>query len=364
MNIFKKFNTNNFDWPLTTAIVLLICVGLMAIYSVDLSRGGALIYFKKQTIALAVGLVLYLLAATRRYTFFYSYSKLAYYIALAFLIAVLFLGSTIRGTTGWFNFGVFSLQPVEIAKVGLILILAYIVFNYGRRFEQFKFFFGTGFVTAVPVALVLLQPDLGSALLLIAIWFGIMLIVGARKLYIFLFIFLGIAVALSSWAFVLQDYQKERVLTFLDPARDPLNSGYNVSQALIAIGSGKFFGRGLGFGSQSQLRFLPEAQTDFVFSVIGEELGMVGTMSVVILFVLIFWRLYLIAKKTDNDYIATVVYGVIVLIFAQFTVNVGANLGIMPVTGVTLPFVSYGGSSLIANLFLLGIVQSMVEEKY
>ena len=162
---------------------------------------------------------------------------------------------------------------------------------------------------------------------------------------------------------------RERVLSadherYRLPGRDPLHSGYNITQSLIAVGAGKLSGRGLGFGSQSQLRFLPEAQTDFIFSVIGEELGLAGVSAMLILFALVFWRLFLIIKKSNDDFVAATALGVLILFFMQLVTNVGANLGILPITGVTLPFISYGGSSLIINLLLVGILESMMVKKY
>jgi len=360
----RKFYADNFDWPLFISALLLLSIGLMAIYSVDLSRGGELVFFKKQMLAFGVGLVLFLFATTRQHTFFYTFSKAIYLFSFLALVAVLIIGKEVRGTTGWFVLSGFSFQPVEFAKVGLILFLGYITANFGRRFEKPIYFFGTAIITFILIALVMLQPDLGSALLLLAIWFGLMLIVGTRRLFIILFILSGLLISVMSWTFLFEDYQKERILTFVYPSRDPLGSGYNVSQALIAIGSGQFLGRGLGFGSQSQLRFLPEAQTDFIFSVIGEELGFIGVGVLLVLFGIVFWRLVLIIKKAQNDYVIAVVFGVLVLFFVQFFVNIGANLGLLPVTGVTLPFISSGGSSLMMNFLLLGIVESLVVKNY
>jgi rod shape determining protein RodA len=219
-------------------------------------------------------------------------------------------------------------------------------------------------ITFVMMSLVLLQPDLGSAVILGLIWFGIMCLVGARRLYIVGLVGLVAVASVFSWFFLLQDYQKDRVLTFVYPESDPLGAGYNTNQAAIAVGSGKFFGRGLGFGSQSQLRFLPEAQTDFVFSVIGEELGFAGAGAVIGLFGFLFWRLLRIIRHANNDFAAVVVSGVTIVFFSQLVINVGANVGLLPVTGVTLPFVSYGGSSLIVNLLMVGMVQSVIEKRY
>jgi len=360
---WKKFSSSNFDWSLLVVTFLIFAFGLMAIYSVDLSRSGELFFFKKQIIAFSIGLVFFIFAATRRYSFFSSFAKLAYYFSIILLISVLLFGSSSRGTTGWFTFAGFSFQPVEFAKIGLILMTSYVIDNFGRNFRSPLFFFGTAFLSFVLIGLVMLQPDLGSAVLLILIWFGFMFLVKARSIFIIGTIIIGILVSVIGWSFLLEDYQKERILTFVYPEHDPLGSGYNVTQALIAIGSGQIWGRGLGFGSQSQLRFLPEAQTDFVFSVIGEELGFIGIFFLLSLFLFLFWRLSKIILDLNNDFAAAVVYGSTVLFFVQFAVNIGANLGLLPVTGVPLPFVSYGGSSIMMNFLLLGIVESMVRRR-
>ncbi|MDO9509664.1 MAG: rod shape-determining protein RodA [Candidatus Magasanikbacteria bacterium] len=359
-----KFSGRSFDWFLFLAVFFLIGFGLLAIYSVDLSRGSELIYFKKQIIALGIGTIILFICSSLQYTFFKTYARWIYIFSIALLVAVLIFGQNIRGTTGWFTFSGFSFQPVELAKVGIILMLAFVISNSGRRFDRVRFFFYTLFLTLIPIFFVMGQPDLGSAVLLGAIWFCLMLVTGAKKSLIISFILLMLVGAVFSWFFLFQDYQKDRLMNFIDPNRDPLGSGYNVLQSTIAVGSGKLFGRGLGFGSQSQLRFLPETQTDFIFSVIAEELGFLGVAVVLILFLIIFWRLLSLASKTNNDFIALTTFGIAALLFTQFFINIGANIGILPVTGVTLPFVSYGGSSLMINLLLIGIVQSMVEKKY
>lgn len=359
MAILEKFSSRNFDWPLAAAAFLLAAVGLSAIYSVDLSRGEELIFFEKQTVAIAVGLFLFFAASTVQYTFFRNYAKWWYFFSLLLLVAVLIFGSRIRGTTGWFSFGGFSFQPAEFAKVGLILMLAYIAAGFGRRFDRPLFFWGTAVVAAIQVILILIQPDLGSAILLGLVWLGLMCLLGAKKLHLLAAIVATLAIGLLAWFFVLQDYQKDRLLTFVDPGRDPLGAGYNVAQSIIAVGSGQWLGRGLGFGSQSQLRFLPETQTDFIFSVIGEELGLAGALLLLGLYALLFWRLFLILKNANHDFVAVVAGGTIILFLVQIFINIGSSVGLLPVTGVTLPFVSYGGSSLIMNFLLLGIAQSL-----
>lgn len=360
----QKFSARSFDWPLLLAALFLVALGFTAIYSVDLSRGTELYFFKKQLISCTIGLVLLISASLTQYTWFRAHAKLFYAFSIVLLVGVLLFGSTIRGARSWFTFGGFSFQPLEVAKIGIILMLAYIVYNFGRRFERPLFFVGTGLVTALLMGLIIIERDLGSALIVGSIWFGIMLLVGARRAYIIALILVAIVFSLVAWKFILHDYQKERVRNFLNPERDQLGTGYNSTQAIIAIGAGEWFGRGLARGSQSQLRFLPEAQTDFIFSVIGEELGFAGVVVMIILFSIMLWRLLTIVQKSSDDFAAVTVSGIAILFFVQFFVNAAANLGLLPITGVTLPFVSYGGSSLIVNLALVGIAESMVGKKY
>lgn len=359
-----KFSPRSFDWGLFLATLLLVAMGLTAIYSVDLSRGTELVYFRKQLLAASIGLFMLGFASVLQYAWFRSYAKLFYLFSLLLLGSVLLFGVNIRGTRGWFAFGGFSFQPVEVAKIGIILILAYVVYHFGRRFERPLFFFGTGIITLMVIGLIMLQPDLGSAVIIGLIWFSIMLLVGARRAYIVGLIVSVLALSIASWFFFLQPYQKDRITTFINPAHDPLGRGYNSIQAIIAVGAGGWTGRGLGFGSQSQLRFLPEAQTDFIFTVIAEELGLAGVTAFLVLFGLMLWRLGLVVRHSNDDFVSVTVSGIIILFFAQLIINVGANIGLLPITGVTLPFVSYGGSSLIVNLFLIGIAESMVEKKY
>ena len=311
----SKFSPRSFDWTLFSAVVLLVALGLSAIYSVDLSRGAELVYFKKQLIALGAGLALFFWASQRQYTFWRSSAKWWYVLALVLLLGVLIFGQNIRGTKGWFTLGGFNFQPVEFAKVGIILIMAYIISRFGRRYERPLFFWGTGAVALTMIGLVMLQPDLGSAVLIGLIWLGLVYLVGTRRLFLLSLILGLIAAAALGWSFFLKDYQKNRLLNFIDPARDPLISGYNLNQSLIAVGSGQFFGRGLGFGSQSQLRFLPEAQTDFIFAVISEELGFVGSSVIMILFGVIFWRFLRLIKNSGDDFISAVVAGILILFF-------------------------------------------------
>jgi len=291
-------------------------------------------------------------------SFYESTARISYLVAFLSLVAVLFFGETIRGTTGWFRIFGFSFQPAEFAKIALVMFLAWRIERQARRFGTWHFVASTLFVTLGLAGLIMLQPDLGSALILLATWFALLVLTGTKKRYIFGLIGIGIFVALVSWVALLKPYQQERIMTFVDPARDPLGSGYNVTQSIIAVGSGQVFGRGLGFGSQSQLHFLPEAQTDFIFSVIGEELGFVGVSIVLVLYLILLIRLVRIAYACRSDFCAYVVLGVASIFLFHIIINIGATVGMLPVTGVTLPFLSYGGSSLIINFLLIGIAES------
>lgn len=365
MRLFSKIflSLRNFDWFLLLIVLILISIGLASIYSVDLSLGGELTFFPTQILALIIGIGLVFTAGIVNVNFYRASARIFYLISFSLLFLVLFFGINIRGTTGWFRVAGFSFQPAEFAKIGLILFLAWLISRYGREFYKFKFVFSTGLFTFILAGLIVLQPDLGSALLLFFVWFGLLFLAGTKKRYIALLVGVLFIVFVFSWSFLFKDYQKERFSTFLNPELDPLGSGYNVSQSIIAVGSGNFFGRGLGFGSQSQLHFLPEAQTDFIFSVIAEELGFIGVMIVLILYFLLLWRLSYIASFLKNDFQVYTLLGIALLFFVQMVVNIGGALGMLPVTGVTLPFLSYGGSSLVINLFLIGIAQSVAKNR-
>ncbi|MEK7653386.1 MAG: FtsW/RodA/SpoVE family cell cycle protein [Patescibacteria group bacterium] len=349
---FKKV-----DWALVVALLLLIGVGLAAIYSVALGQGkGEFLNFRKQVAWLILGMVFLLALSNFNYRYWLKLGWVGYLIALIFLILVLTpLGATIRGTRGWFSFANMTFQPVEMMKFFLVIVLADVYSRYGRTIHKFGQLVLVSLAAFLPVVLVALQPDFGSATILFFLWFISFILITKNKKHIFI-ILGGILVALViSWFFIFADYQKSRLVTFVSPSSDPLGSGYNVQQSLIAVGAGKFFGRGLGFGSQSQLKFIPESQTDFIFAVIAEELGFVGVGLLLALFGFIFYRLYRIASGAPDDFAMFLAFLVLILIFIQVFINIGMSVGFLPVTGISLPFVSYGGSFLISALSLIGI---------
>ncbi|MBU1132350.1 rod shape-determining protein RodA [Patescibacteria group bacterium] len=353
-------NFRKFDWILLVAVFLLFCLGLAAIYSVGLSQGDdAVDNFKKQVIFSVIGFCCLFAVGVSNYSGLRVYSRTFYALSLFVLVLVLFLGSSIRGTTGWFLIGGLGIQPAELAKIVLIILLAKFFSNRLQQFRAAKHIIVSLGITLSFVILILLQPDFGSALIFLGVWFILLLITGIPKKYLIILAVVFVIVSLIAWNFLFLDYQRERIKVFLQPTADPLGSGYNVTQSIIAIGSGNWWGRGLGFGSQSQLRFVPESQTDFLFAVIAEELGLFGVSLTLFLWIIIFYRLIAIAKSASDDFGLFLVLGIASLFFLHLFINIGMNMGIMPVTGISLPFLSYGGSFLIICLILVGIAESV-----
>ncbi len=347
------------DMPLTIAAIVLIGFGFAAIFSVELSRGSENVFLQKQAIALGIGALTCAVIAAANYHAIRHYARGFYIGGIMLLILVLFLGRTLNGSTGWFVVGGFAFQPVELMKVALMMMLALYFSERAKRRFGWKDLFASAGLVAVPVVFLMMQPDLGGAALLVGTWAVMVLFAGIRPSQVFVLIGSVAIVAAIGWMFVFQPYQKDRILTFLDPSRDPLFRGYNVTQAKIAIGSGGFWGRGLGDGSQSQLRFLPESQTDFVFAVIAEELGFVGVLLLFSAFIVLLWRALAISRMARDTFGAYLCIGTFSVMIIEVTVHVGANVSLMPATGVALPFVSYGGSALLLSLVFLGLVQSV-----
>jgi rod shape determining protein RodA len=328
---------------------------------VALGRGGTdFLNFKKQVVFCVIGIILLFLFSFFNYHSLRSFSIYFYILGVLALIAVLFFGVVIRGTRGWFYLGNFGLQPVEFMKFILILFLARYFADVSLKVNSLKHFIVTAGGVFLVIILIVMQPDFGSALILFLLWFSMVIIVGFKRQY---FITVMVAVIIAGvflWSFYFQPYQKERVLTFLNPSFNPINQGYNIAQAIIAVGAGRIFGRGIGFGSQSQLKFLPESQNDFIFAVVSEELGFLGAMLVLLFFSIFFYRCLASLKKINNDFGIFFILGVTCLIFIEMFINIGMNIGILPVIGISLPFLSYGGSTMITNLILVGIVESII----
>jgi len=361
--LFKRYfaGLKNFDWILFGAIFLLICFGLAALYSVAISSEQPnFVNFKKQIIFAIIGLILLFAVSFFDYRIWQDYGYLIYGAVALLLLAVLFFGKTVGGTTGWFMIFGFNFQPVELAKLALIIFLAWFFSTRANLIKDLKVFVQSAAAAGLFFILVILQPDFGSAMVLFMLWLAIAAFSGVNKKYLLISGLILIILSIFAWFFLFQPYQKDRISTFFNPQADPYDRGYHVRQAVTAVGAGGLFGRGLGFGSQSQLKFIPASQTDFIFAVIAEELGFLGVGLVLFFWSLVFCRLIMAVRLARDNFALLFILAVSALFFCQVMINIGMNIGIVPVTGISLPFLSYGGSFLITSLVLIGITESMI----
>ena len=348
-----------FDWIAIALIFLLVAIGLAALYSVsrvdnNLNLGD----FEKQNVALALGIGAAVFFAFFDYRALNTFSTRLYFGSLALLGSVFFIGSRIRGATAWIGVGPFHIEPVEIVKIVMIIFLASFLSKKKAELSMTWRIIGSIVLVFIPVLLIMKQPDFGSASVIVGIWIGMLVASGINKKSLAALIMLGIIAATSGW-FFLKPYQKERIINFVQPSNDPLGTGYNVIQSTVAVGSGGLMGKGLGHGSQSQLNFIPEKHTDFIFAVIAEELGLFGALFVLALYLALLYRIREAALLARDNFGYLLAVGVIVMMFVQILINVGMNIGVVPVAGVPLPFLSYGGSSLVVILSAMGLVQSV-----
>ncbi len=352
---------NRFDWLILASVMLLIAFSLVEIYSVALGQESVnLINFKKQLIFTALGLGLLFTFSTIDARFLKSASRYIYFLGIILLVLVLIFGSVSRGTRGWFDVAGLGIQPVEFVKIILIIFLANYFASLATRIKTVKHFILSGLSTLVFIGLVMLQPDFGSAVMLGAIWLIMLIAADFPKKYLISIILISTILFTFAWFFFFKPYQKLRIMTFIRPQESALESSWNVSQAIIAVGAGGLTGKGVGFGSQSQLKFLPEAQTDFIFAVLAEELGLLGVLLVLSFYSLFFYRCLRAIKTINNDFGIYFIIGSLGLIFIQMFINIGMNIGIIPVVGLPLPFVSYGGSSLLSLLIMVGIIENII----
>ncbi|QQS15517.1 MAG: rod shape-determining protein RodA [Candidatus Moraniibacteriota bacterium] len=357
--MFRRFFQG--DWVLLSATYLLLGVGLLTIYS--LSGGFPQQHiFVRQAVFAAIGTVILVSFPLFDYRHLSKLSTPLYFLAIGILALVLIFGSTIRGTSGWLQFFGFQFQPVEFSKIVLIIFLASFISQKRSELGDFVRLFASFVLTSILVFLVLRQPDLGSALVLAGIWFFMVVVSGIRRQHLLLLgTFFAIVISVS-W-FFLAPYQKDRISTFLHPDQDRQGSGYNVFQALVAVGSGGIGGKGLGHGSQSQFQFLPERHTDFIYAVVSEELGFIGAALVLFLFGVLLFRVVRAALLARDNFGFLLGMGIASMIFIQTAVNIGMNIGVLPVTGIPLPLLSYGGSSLLSIFIGMAIVQNIVSRR-
>ena len=339
---------------------LLLATGLLAIYSLSISSAGnSFNIFDKQLIFVGVAIIIFFIFSLLDYRIWRNYTSIFYILSIGLLLLIFLIGKTSNGAVSWFKFGFLNFQPVEFVKIALILLLAKYFSQVQLKNLSWKNLFSSFSYVLPPIILVILQPDMGSAMVLMAIWLSMVFLAGLDIKQFIALLLSGILLGAMGWFLVLHDYQKQRVISFLNPSEDALGSGYNVNQAMIAIGSGGLTGKGIGHGSQSQLNFIPERHTDFIFATIAEESGLMGAGLLMLFFGIIFWRLKIIIKFSKDRFGQLIVGGVAGILFFQILINIGMNLGIMPVAGLSLPFLSYGGSFLLTMMILVGIVENV-----
>jgi len=339
----------NLDLGILIPTILLVALSLTTLYSINTT------FFKSQLIFLIFSLFVFLVFSNSNYKLLQYYTVPIYVVSIVFLIIILIIGFESRGAVRWIEVFGISIQASEILKPFLVFCVASYL---ASRTPTFKTFVSTTLLLFPVAFLIYIQPDLGSAFIYVATVLLSLFVFGFPLWWFSVGFGLFIMSIPIAWNF-LHDYQRQRLLTFINPSADPLGISYNVIQSMIAVGSGMFFGKGLNESTQSGLRFLPERHTDFIFATLSEGLGFVGSTMVIICFIFLLYRIYVIFLQTEEHFCKILAVFTFSLFFVQFITNVGMNVGLLPVVGVTLPFVSYGGSSLLSNFILLGLLSSV-----
>jgi rod shape determining protein RodA len=356
---------DRFDYLLALCAVALVGYGLVLIYSGSArTYQGSLLSLgdpvTKQAAFALFGIGLMLVVAKFDYHVLTHYAWLFYLLSVLSLVAILLIGSTAYGSRRWFDFGPLQVQPSEFAKLATILALARYFSERGGDAKELRTLIVSLLIVAPVSLLVFVEPDLGTSIVFLAIWLGVVLIAGVSRRHLLVLGAVFLAVLPFAWTFALADYQVERIAVLVDPNADPLDAGYNVNQSQIAVGSGQFLGKGLMQGAQTQLGYLKVRTKDFIFSVLGEELGFAGAMVLFGLFIVLLMRGIRAAQIAGDAAGQLIAVGIVMLILMQTFINIAVNLSIFPVTGIPLPFVSQGGSSLMSTFISLGILQSIV----
>lgn len=347
----------NFDIGIVLLMIAITVYGLMTVYSASRGSGNGASVVNRQLMWAVAGIIAFLIAVSIDHK---SYARIWGWIYagnLVLLIGVIFVGIERKGAQRWIGFGSLSIQPSEFAKVAIIITLAIYLARNRETIREFKTFALSFLHVGVPILFIFKQPDLGTALVLTAIWFGMSYVAGANIKHLVAFVLAIAVLGFVGWNVgVLKDYQKARITSFINPATDAKASGYHIVQSRIAIGSGKVTGKGWLHGTQSQLGFIPENHTDFIFTVAAEEFGFMGAAPLILMYALLLWKALVIMSETEDDVGRLAATGIICMFMFHIFVNIGMTLGVMPVTGVPLPFLSYGGSSLLANMLALGVL--------
>lgn len=347
-------------WPFLAIAVAVSLLGVLTMHPFD----GAASLAPRQLIWLGIGIVAYCVCAATDMRFIRRTPVIiaGYVATIALLSLLLLVGHTLMGAKSWFDFGLFAFQPADFAKLVMIALLAKYFSRRHMEIGYFRHILVSGIYAAAIVLLVLVQPDLGTAVILLTVWFGMILVSGIPLRHLAVVLTMGLVAAAGLWFFGLKDHQRARIMTFVNPAADPRGAGYNAYQATVAAGSGEILGKGIGYGTQSKLRFLPEYQTDFIFAAFAEEWGFVGIVLLLVLYALLLLQLLSVSRRAATNFDALFTIGVLLLFLAHIGFHAGINLGLLPVTGTTIPFMSSGGSHILMEFVALGIVASLSQQ--
>jgi rod shape determining protein RodA len=347
----------NIDWILFFSAIFVSLAGLITMGSF----GESSAYFSRQIVWIVVSIFIFFALSTIDYRFLKRTSVVVtmFVISVLILLALFIVGQINKGAQSWFDFGSFSFQPAEAIKLVIIILLAKYFSKRHIEIANVRHIFLSGAYVFVIFALIFFQPDFGSALIIFLIWLGMILVSGISKKHLLAVFVLGSIAFAILWGYLLQDYQKQRVVNFIHPLADIRGAGYSAYQSTIAVGSGQVVGKGIGYGTQSKLSFLPEYQTDFIFAAYAEEWGFLGVLLLFILFGIMLWRVLRNAYYGASNFEILFGCGIAIMFVSHFLVNVGMNIGIMPVTGITFPFMSYGGTNLLTSFAGLGILMGM-----
>lgn len=354
--LFQK-SLSNIDWVLFFATLPLIGAGLLTMNSFV----GDNYFFDKQIIWVGISIVAFITLSLFDFRFLKRADLLVvlFLLSCIILVGLLVLGNVTKGAQSWIHFGGFSFEPVDPIKILLIVILAKYFSRRHIEIAHIRHIIVSGLYAAIPFLLVFFQPDFGSAVVIFFIWLGMVMVSGVSKKHLALVFLLMVISTLFLWFFVFAPYQKDRIVSFIHPVADLHGAGYNANQSTIAVGSGQVLGKGVGYGTQSRLQFLPEHQTDFIFAAFAEEWGFVGVLIIFIFWGVLLWRILANALLGATNFEMLFGMGLAILFMSHFIVNVGMNIGLLPVTGIPMPFMSYGGSHLLTEFAGLGILMGM-----
>ncbi len=360
-NVFMFRYLKSFDLLLVGSVMSLFIFGLATMFFTAQDNQLIRLQLIKQIFFGVSGILIFFLLASFDLRFLRTRSvwvMFIYIVGIISLLGVLLVGVKVRGASSWFHVGPFTIEPVEFVKISIILLLGkYFSFRHAEL-QQVRHVFISGAYVGIPVLIALLQPDLGAAVVLFSIWFGILLLLELPKKQVIFLSVCGLLIFLLGWFAFLAPYQKGRLTSFAS-ATDPQGGGYHTRQAIVAIGSGGLFGKKLSEPTQASQNFLPESTTDFIFAASVERFGLLGATIILFGFAILFWRILRVAYFASNNFIRAVAAGCALLFFAHATIHIGMNLGLLPVTGLPLPFVSYGGSHIISGFIILGILESL-----